>query len=86
MSAGHYIVKQDVSEAGLQRVHALRAGKPVDLVMLLEEIGQVSDLPVLKFEYEEKETGMWHLRIYWKEGEDNECVQAEETEISELKR
>lgn len=85
MNAGHYIVRNDVSEAGLQRVHALRAGKPVDLVMLLEELGKRRE-EVMIFEYEERETGMWHLRIYWKEGEDNECVQAEETEISELKR
>jgi hypothetical protein len=81
----YIVVRDDMSLEGLRRLHLLRAGKKLERQEVMERWGIDPEKVKAVAEYEDKETGMWHLRIYWKEM-DNECVQAEETEISELKR
>jgi len=66
--ANVFTVRDDVSRYGLRRVHLIRAGKRVNEAAWLEENGISEELLLAKLVYEEEDTGMWHLRLYWKEG------------------
>jgi len=70
-----YIVRDDSSEADMRRLHLLQAGKQIDIneVMGKYEIKPGTVAAVLH--YEEKETGMWHMRLYWRPDERNETVE-----------
>lgn len=59
--AQELVVADKVSRFGLHILHVVRAGSPVDRGCWMEgkEVEAV-------YEYEEKEIGMWHLRLWWK--------------------
>lgn len=67
MSDDMFFVRNDVSVSGLRRVHALRAGREVDQAALLAKLGVGEDELLGRMVYEDEDTGMWHLRIYWKD-------------------
>ncbi len=61
-----FIVRDDTSRAGLRRVHLLRSKGQIEREEVLRRWvgpGQVEGA----LEYQD-EAGIWHLRLYWKEG------------------
>lgn len=64
----YIVVRDDTSEAGLRRLHLLRAGKKVEREEVMVEWGIDPGQVRAVMEYQEEDTGMWHLRMYWAEG------------------
>lgn len=65
--SSYYVVRDDVSQAGLRRLHLIQAGERFDLRNILAERGIEAGKVKTWVEYEEEEIGMWHLRIYWRD-------------------
>lgn len=62
-----FMVRDDVSRCGLRRLHLVRARGQVERDQVLEQWvgpGQVEGM----LEYQD-EADMWHLRLYWREGD-----------------
>ena len=76
MGCEGFVVRDDVSAAGLRRLHVVQAGRRVDREGWMERYGitltpdpspcQGEGGLVAVLEYEEEGTGMWHLRLYWR--------------------
>ena len=64
-----FVVRDDTSLADMRRLHLIRAGKKLEIQEVMKEYeiepGQVAAV----FEYEESDTGMWHMRLYWRTNE-----------------
>jgi hypothetical protein len=73
MDGDEVIVEQGVSRFGLHRLHVMRMSADpgrsgeVDLERWVQEkVLAVGGEVELFYKYEEKELGVWHLRLYWK--------------------
>ena len=62
------IVEEGVSRFGLHRLHVIRMGGVVDQVKWIEERVGEGRLEAL-VEYEDEGLGIYHLRLYWKDGQ-----------------
>ncbi len=69
-----FVVRDDVSRAGLRRVHLIRGGAPVDEAEAMERYGLYDEERrpdgaslQARLAYEEEDVKMWHLRLYWRE-------------------
>jgi hypothetical protein len=62
-----FVVRNDVSEKGLKRLHLVQAGERMDIFAMLEKYRIAKEDVKAWLEYEEEELMIWHLRIYWKE-------------------
>jgi hypothetical protein len=61
------IVEEGVSRYGLHRVHVVRMGGEVDAERWIREKTEEGGRVETFFRYEEEETGVHHLRLWWRE-------------------
>jgi len=73
MGGDEVIVEQGVSRFGLHRLHVMRMSADpgrsgeVDLERWVQEkVLAVGGEVELFYKYEEKDLGVWHLRLYWR--------------------
>jgi hypothetical protein len=69
MSVDEVVVEDSLSEYCLHRLHVIRLGTPVDAKKWMNERIKGNDEVTLMWQYEERELGIHHLRLYWKEAE-----------------
>ena len=69
------VIKDDVSVKGLHRLHVMRPGplRDEDVARwaagwIERRVGQCGGVLEGSFVYEEREVGMWHVRLYWRGG------------------
>ena len=66
MGGDEVIVVEGRSWQGLHYVHVMRMGAEVDLEGWIKKVLDLGGEVEMFYQYEEKELGVWHLRLYWK--------------------
>ena len=67
MDADEMVVEDSLSLFGLHRLHVIRLGDQVDVEKWMNERVKGKEGVTLVWLYEEKELGIQHLRLYWKD-------------------
>jgi len=62
-----YTIRDDVSKVGLHRLHVLRMGKPIEVLEVIAEREIWLDQVEAWLAYEEEDTQVQHLRLYWRD-------------------